>query len=207
MQPELNRWYSGRARETKLQKGKATATSEGIFTALVAVVGNVDRGGDVILPGAFTKTLQDRTDSETKIPVVYGHNWNDALQHIGAVTSAEETDEGLLVTASLDLLTPQGARTYRALQEKSLSEFSIGYVAKKFQFVKQGDQIVRELAELELLEVGPVVAGQNPDTELIDVKAMRLALAAELLPPPVDPLASEKAALVSVWAARLASAR
>jgi hypothetical protein len=58
-----------------LHKSFATATdtdSAGTFSALVAVFNNVDRGGDRIMPGAFTKTLTEWCASGDPVPVIPG---------------------------------------------------------------------------------------------------------------------------------------
>ena len=57
---------------------KATTTVDagvdtGEFSALVAAFNNVDRGGDVIRPGAFKKTLARWRSSGKRIPVVWSH--------------------------------------------------------------------------------------------------------------------------------------
>ena len=60
------------AAQTTLQhKSFTTATSTasaGEFSALVAVFNNVDKGGDGIMPGAFTKTLAAWRASGDPVP-------------------------------------------------------------------------------------------------------------------------------------------
>jgi hypothetical protein len=61
----------------------ANTGSAGEFEALVAVFGNVDKGGDRIMPGAFTKTLAAWRASEDPVPVIWSHDWNTPDAHIG----------------------------------------------------------------------------------------------------------------------------
>jgi hypothetical protein len=59
-------------------KSFATATdadSAGQFEALVAVFNNIDKGGDRILAGAFTKTLAAWRASGDPVPVIWSHEW------------------------------------------------------------------------------------------------------------------------------------
>jgi hypothetical protein len=75
------------ASQTTLRhKSFTTATntdSAGEFEALVAVFGNVDKGGDRIMPGAFTKTLAAWRASGDPVPVIWSHDWNTPDAHIG----------------------------------------------------------------------------------------------------------------------------
>jgi phage prohead protease, HK97 family len=190
---------------------------EGKIQALVAVTGNVDRGGDVILPGAFTKTLSDWQASDRPIPLVLSHNWNEPGALLGEVTKAEETGEGLVVDASLDLEFPPVAHVFRRMQAKSLAEFSIGFIAREFAFLEtDSGEIVRELKEIELLECGPCIAGQNPETRLIDLKSLEKddiievlveRLAKKIQENAIGRIPAGQKALVSAWTARLARTR
>lgn len=185
--------------------------AEGKIRALVAVTGNVDRGGDVILPGAFTKTLEEWKEAERPIPLLLSHNWDDPNSLLGEVTRAEETKEGLVIDASLDLSYPPVAHVFRRMQAKSLAEFSFGFIAREFGFQKiASGETVRELRDIELLECGPCVAGQNPETRLIDIKAMRreelIAALRDALPyvkASRSPMPEAQKALVSAWTARI----
>ncbi len=53
---------------------KAAAGDAGEFEAVVAVFGNIDSYGDVIVKGAFAATLKDWSDSGDPIPVVWSHD-------------------------------------------------------------------------------------------------------------------------------------
>ena len=48
-------------------------SSQGIVEAVVAVMGNIDLGGDIIHNGAFTKTISERGN---KVKVLDNHNAN-----------------------------------------------------------------------------------------------------------------------------------
>jgi len=65
-------------------------------------------------------------------------------------------------------------------------EFSFAFEAKEWSDEKaQNGQFIRHLKRLELFEVGPVLVGRHPDTELIGAKSQRLAA----VPTAVDPYA------------------
>ena len=143
----------------------------GTFEALVAVFGNVDKGGDRIIRGAFTKSLERWQQSGDPIPVIFNHDWASPHAHIGVVEKAEETDRGLWVKGRLDIADNDVARqVHRLMQRRSLKEFSFGYSVPKGGERRAKDG-ANELLEIELAEVGPTLKGMNPATELQAVKS------------------------------------
>lgn len=143
------------------------ADNLGEFEALVSVFNNVDLGGDRVLPGAFTKSLEQWSSSGDPIPVIWNHQWDNPLAHIGKVGTATETDEGLLVKGKLDLDNSFAAQVHRLLSERRVKELSFGYN------VVDGEQKdgAFNLKELDLIEVGPTLKGMNPATQLLAVKS------------------------------------
>lgn len=141
----------------------------GTFEAVVSVFGNEDSYGDIMQPGAFTKTLAAWKESGRLIPVLWMH---DAHQvPIGGVTEARETDEGLQVKASLTLGIPRAAEVHEAMKAGTLAEFSFGYYEVAAREVTQDGKTVRLVDEVDLFEVSAVFRGANPATRLVDVKS------------------------------------
>jgi len=140
----------------------------GEFKALVSVFGNVDLQGDRVMPGAFTRTLKDRGLP----PVFYSHQWQDLGALIGYTTHAEETKSGLEVEGKLFLDESEGARiAYAAMKADVLKEFSFAFDIMQSNSVTEDGEEIRELADLDLFEVGPTLVGANPATELIQVRS------------------------------------
>ena len=75
----------------RLASFKALDQGQGIFEALVAVFGNVDRAGDLIVPGAFTKSLADWATRGRPIPVIFSHEWDNLDAFIGQVLVAQDS--------------------------------------------------------------------------------------------------------------------
>ena len=138
----------------------------GQFEAIVAVFNNVDRAGDRIVPGAFTRTLGEWEAKGRPIPVIYAHQWDNLDAHIGKVLEAKEVEEGLYVQAQLDMGEAFAKRVWKKMREGTLAEFSFAYDVADGKMAKG----VYELRDLDLLEVGPCLVGMNPETELIAVK-------------------------------------
>lgn len=146
---------------------KAVDAETGVFEAIVSVFGNKDSYGDVVMPGAFTKTLEEWAAKGDPIPVYWSHRMDDPDYNIGHVIEAKEVDEGLWVKAQLDLDGGKAPQVHRLLKGRRVTQFSFAYdvIADK----KVAD--VNELHELKLYEVGPTPIGANQETELLAVKA------------------------------------
>jgi HK97 family phage prohead protease len=143
----------------------------GTFEATVAVFGNVDKGGDRIMPGAFEKSLAQWEASGDPIPVIFNHDWGTPDAHIGVVEKAIETEQGLLVKGRLDVEdNPVAKQVHRLMMRRSLREFSFGYSVPKGGETRAKDGAM-DLTQIELAEVGPTLKGMNPATELHNVKS------------------------------------
>lgn len=152
---------------------KTADEGEGTFEAVVAVFGNVDAYGDVILKGAFLDTLKEWEESGYPIPAVWSHEKDDPFSHIGTVIEAKETDLGLWVKVQLDMENPKAAQVHRLLKGGRVKEFSFAfsYDPQDVTPVKRDGMEVRELSKLKVYEVGPTLVGANPATQLLSVKS------------------------------------
>jgi len=87
---------------------------EGSFEGVAAVYGNVDLGGDVIEPGAFSKSL---TDKGGEVPILWQH---DSREPIG-LGKLSDSREGLLVKGELALESPAAQKAYGLLKLPHIS--------------------------------------------------------------------------------------
>lgn len=151
---------------TTLRGFKALDDGKGEFEAIVAVFGNVDLAGDRIVKGAFADSLKAWQAKGRPIPVVFSHDWQNLDAHIGQVTEAKETDEGLYVKGQLDMQDPSASKVFRLMKAGTLAEFSFAYdvVEEKLQ------NGANELLKLDVIEVGPTLKGMNPATQLLGTK-------------------------------------
>lgn len=151
---------------------------EGTFEAHVAMFNTPDRpdwfgDSDVIDPGAFTQTLQ----LKGMPPIVWSHEWG--IPPIGVPIKAIEDEIGLYIKARLfledDGISGQYAKSVRTGMTSSppvVREFSFAFEAQEWSHEKtETGQFIRHLKRVELFEVGPVLIGRHPDTELIGAKS------------------------------------
>lgn len=159
-----------------LLESKADGES-GQFTALVSTFGNVDKVGDRIVRGAYSKTLERYRKSGNPIPIVFAHDWSNPWAHIGYADAKDvtETERGLLVKGHLDIGDNEVAKqVWRLMKRGTLKEFSIGYSVPPGGERRAKDG-ANEITEIDLAECGPCLKGIDPNTELHTVKAAVMA--------------------------------
>lgn len=148
-----------------------SALTEGQFTALAAVFGNIDAVGDVVMPGAFVDDLAAWKESGDTIPLYWSHRIDDPRMCIGSVLDAAESDAGLEVTAQLDLDTDIGAQVYRLLKGGRVSRMSFAYDVLDGGSATSDGQTVYELRRLKVHEVSVAQIPCNPQAAVTAVKA------------------------------------
>lgn len=172
---------------------KTADDDTGTFRALVSVFGVVDSYDEVIMPGAFTKSLERFGDDP--IPILWNHQWSEMDAHLASAKGIE-TDEGLEIEAQFDMDDPASQKAYRLLKSGRIKEFSIGGFEPSggVRLAEVDGRDVWEIHEFELVEVSLVLRGANPETRLIDVKSAAELVAAtsdppapDDVPPPADP--------------------
>ncbi len=143
----------------------------GIVTGYCAIFGNIDSDSDVIMPGAFSKTIQERGPGSAKPRIK--HLWqHNSWQPIGIPTVLKEDDKGLYFE------TKFGSDSFSQdalLQhiDGLITELSIGFNTIKSEDVldSSGGFQHRKLTELKLWEYSSVTWGANSLTEIISAKA------------------------------------
>jgi HK97 family phage prohead protease len=137
---------------------------EGTFSGYAAVFNNTDLGGDIIAPGAFTKSIKENP----RVPVLWGH---DTREVIGINKEVREDSVGLHVSGQL-ILDVQRAKEARFLvKEGAVKGLSIGYDALVVDYSKSSDGI-RILKEVKLWEYSLVPFPMNPEATISGVKSL-----------------------------------
>lgn len=144
------------------------ATDEaGHIEGLLAGFGDVDHGGDVLLPGCFKASLTSRS---APLPMLLNH---DLRKPIGAWTTWQERPEGLFTKGKLTLAAPDAQIALALARDGALGGLSIGWKAKR-QTVDQRTG-VRTIHEAELFEGSLVSVPMNDRTRVTSVKSFGCA--------------------------------
>lgn len=150
---------------TKSLELKSLDEATGRFVGYCSVFNNEDQGGDVVMKGAYRKTLADRGARGVKM--LYEH---DHCQPIGVWTNLVEDDYGLLGEGQLLLDLQKGREVFALMKAQALDGLSIGYrVTKASQ--DRARPHVRILEEVDLREVSAVMFPMNEDCVISSVKA------------------------------------
>jgi HK97 family phage prohead protease len=155
---------------------KAIDEEKRTFSGLAAAF-SLDQGGDVILKGAFRRTLTDWRRSKRTLPLLDSHNGFGSVRAvIGRIEEATETDEGLEITASV-IEGPDGDEVYRRIVGKYVDGLSIGYRTIEQRNPTEEEArlgVWRYIKELALKEISVCIWPMNGDAriDLTTVKAL-----------------------------------
>ena len=128
----------------------ASGGDPGELSGHASVFGNVDAGGDVVLPGAFRKTLADWSRSKQPLPLIADHDLSTGGV-IGSVAEAKEDQVGLWVRARFS--SDSKAQSVRTkMIEGHLKGMSFTYETVKHYMGQVAGKSARFLQELKLFE-------------------------------------------------------
>lgn len=123
----------------------------GELEGYASVFGNVDLGGDVVLPGAFRKTISDWRRATQPLPLIADHD-KTTVGVIGSIRDLAEDQVGLKFKAQFSSTQKaQDARTN--ILEGHLKGTSFTYLPMKSRPGRIGDDQVRFLEEVRLFEI------------------------------------------------------
>lgn len=146
------------------------------FDGYGSVFGNVDLGGDVIVPGAFKDSLR-RYRGEEQLPLMF---WShDPTQVPGAWQEMKEDGRGLYVKGTL-ADTQLGNEVRTLLSMKAVRGLSIGFSIAP-NGVEYDDDGTRIIKKVDLWEVSVVSLPMNPRAQVAHAKT-RLSASGEYVP-------------------------
>jgi hypothetical protein len=135
--------------------------SVGSFDGYLAVYNNTDLGGDVILPGAFAKTIQSNNGT---FPLLWQH---DSREPVGTIKATDDA-YGLRVAGQLLMGLPLAQKAYALMKSGIIKGLSIGYDTIRSTDNPDG---TRALQELRLWEGSIVTFPMNPLAAVSSVKS------------------------------------
>lgn len=158
---------------------------EGTFLAKVSVYSIKDLHGDVMEPGSFAKSLNDRLEKESPLPAVWAHQFHNPQMFLGKYFEWDDTDTDLVLKGRLNLSWPMAKQVHELYREGLVKEFSWSGRVKDYELIEKGDEFFDEenewangarIKEVDLWEAGPTFKGANPETELMGVKTLASGL-------------------------------
>lgn len=137
----------------------------GVIEGYASVFGLLDRGGDIVQPGAFKKTLAEWKRKKQSVPMLWHH---DPREPIGVWTDLVEDDHGLKVVGSLIMDLPQAGNVRAMIKAGAIGGLSIGYVSKDATIDRTTG--ARLLKTVDLWEISPVTFPMLPEARIAGVK-------------------------------------
>lgn len=142
---------------------------KGIVTGYASIFNNIDSDSDMVMPGAFAKTLEERGPAARKARIK--HLWqHDSWNPIAIPQMLEEDKKGLY----FESVFGKDQFSQDKLQQHIdgiITELSIGYNVIRQEDVMENEKVThRKLLELKLWEYSSVTWGANSLTEVISAK-------------------------------------
>lgn len=135
----------------------------GYFAGYASVFGVEDNHNDIILSGAFKKSLSKKATIKD-IKLLWQHK---ADEPIGIFTKLNEDAHGLYVEGKLLLEVQRTQEAYSLMKNGALRGLSIGFIVKKHNY-KNG---IRLISEADLWEISLVTFPANELAEITDIKS------------------------------------
>ncbi|HEY6527267.1 MAG TPA: HK97 family phage prohead protease [Cellvibrionaceae bacterium] len=149
----------------------------GEFEAYGSVFGVKDSQSDIVVPGAFQKSLGNWRVKNRMPAMLWQHKMDEP---IGIYTDMQEDENGLYMKGQLLIDDdPLAKRAYAHMKAGSLTGFSIGYNLVDWEYDKTKEAYL--LKEIDLWEVSIVTFASNDEARLTEVKNI---LGKGEIPPP-----------------------
>lgn len=138
-------------------------SAAGTFSGYLSRFNEKDQGGDIVMPGAFAKSLAIWKESGRAAPILWQHM---PREPIGDWSELKEDDTGLLSTGSLWLDdAPYAKLAHKGMKTKTITGLSIGYSIDRADHDNaKGAFLLHELT----LHEGSVVTSPMLDTARVD---------------------------------------
>ena len=145
---------------------KDVDTVQGIVTGYFSIFGNKDSDGDIVLPGAYRKTLKENGPNSEKPRILHLY-MHDPYKPLAKPHVLKEDKTGLYFESKISD-TALGKDVLQLYLDKVLTEHSIGYQIVKREVDEREE--TQKLVELKLWEGSTVSWGANMDALVSTVK-------------------------------------
>lgn len=151
-----------------------TDTDGKTVTGYASIFGNKDLDDDIILPGAFAKSIAENgPQGKNSILFLWQHNPGKVLAKPSVL---REDSKGLYYEATITSGATFAEDALKLIAEGLVEENSIGFQTVKSMFVQPDPNDwttwYRELVELNLFEHSAVTWGANPEAQMTGMKGL-----------------------------------
>jgi HK97 family phage prohead protease len=139
--------------------------ADGSFAGYASVFDVTDSHNDVVVRGAFERTLSERAD----VKLLWQHRMDEP---IGVINELREDQKGLYIEGTLLLDVARAGEAYALLKSGAIDGLSIGYSVTDYDY--EGETGVRLLKDVDLWEVSLVTFPANEHASITALKASGL---------------------------------
>lgn len=144
-------------------------TKLGLVEGLASVFnGPPDSYGDVILPGAFAKSLAAHNAAKTAPVMLWAH---DTTKPVGRWDKLTESPQGLEVRGRINLKTDAGRNAFEHVSAGDVSGLSIGFLVPEGGAVFEGAR--RYLKHIDLAEISMVALPAQRLARISEIRQMQ----------------------------------
>jgi HK97 family phage prohead protease len=137
----------------------------------LAVFGNVDRGRERILKGAFKRTLKAKMKRGVPLMVRHFAHGGDVAECVGHIYGGKEDDTGLLIDAAFDEDAESQRIRNKVAARPAMYSLSVGYMPKNWHITEEDGKTVINHKEMELLEGTITLHPMNTEARIADAKS------------------------------------
>lgn len=145
-----------RREKSRLGRPLSACSGSGVFVGYASLFGRRDSQGDIVLPGAFARSLRRRQPRDVRL--LFQH---DPAEPVGTWLEMRETEKGLYVEGRLDTNVQRGRELLSLLESGGLDGLSIGFRTVTARRDRASGS--RLLVEVDLWEISlvtfPMLAG------------------------------------------------
>lgn len=138
--------------------------SKRVVTGYFSQFGSVDSDNDMIMPGAFTKTIQENGADSMRPRIVHLYQ-HDVQKPLGKPRVLREDDKGLYFETEI-IETTYGSDVLKLYAAGVINEHSIGFNTVK----AEPENGYNKIYEVRLYEGSTVTFGANPNTPFLGFK-------------------------------------
>lgn len=146
---------------------KDVDVEKGVVTGYFSIFGNKDSDGDIVMPGAFKKSLKENGPQSEKPRILHLFQ-HDPIKVLAKPFTIKEDKKGLYFESKISD-TSLGRDVLQLYRDGVLTEHSIGYNIVKREVDEKEE--IQKLLELKLWEGSTVSWGANMDALVSTVKS------------------------------------
>jgi HK97 family phage prohead protease len=149
-----------------------SSSENNIINGYASVFNVIDTHNDIIMPGAFTKSINAHFTGSKRIALLWQHMVD---KPIGKIQQLQEDEYGLYLTAEILDNIHHGREALELIKSNTIYGLSIGFNPIKSYINNTGERIIEEI---ELWEISLVTFPANQWANITQLKANNTAILA-----------------------------